>query len=124
MKLLLTQRALRDITQIKSYSIENWGERVSGEYLNAIEEALSQIKLHPEILRVEACFHPSLHFYRVRNHLLVCDFLKDSVVVLTVIHAVMDIPERLTELQPTFRREVEILRSQLHQANDDTEEEV
>jgi hypothetical protein len=37
----------------------------------------------------------------------------DSVFVLTVLHANMDIPERLAELEPTLRIEVELLHQQM-----------
>ncbi|MDC0308229.1 MAG: type II toxin-antitoxin system RelE/ParE family toxin [Planctomycetaceae bacterium] len=120
-KVLLTQRALHDLAEIEDYSIEKWNQRVADEYLDAIEEALNQIKAHPELLQVDPEFHQSLHIYRVRKHLLVCDFLKNSTVVLTVISAVMDIPERLMELQPTFHREVEILQEQLQRVSNQSE---
>jgi len=113
LKVLLTHRALRDVAHIEQYSIEKWGQRVADEYLNSIEEALNQIKGDPELLKIEPDFHQSLYFYRVKKHLLVCDYLQNNVVVLTVINTVMDIPERLTELQTTFALEVEILRERL-----------
>lgn len=113
LKVLLTHRALRDVAHIEQYSIEKWGQRVADEYLNSIEEALNQIKGDPELLKIEPDFHQSLYFYRFKKHLLVCDYLQNNVVVLTVINTVMDIPERLTELQTTFALEVEILRERL-----------
>jgi hypothetical protein len=68
---------------------------------------------HPDLLKQDLDLHPALRFYRVNKHLLVCDVHSKSIVVLTVIHASMDIPIRLAELQPTLAAEVELLRRKL-----------
>ncbi len=56
----LTDKALRDIASIREYSIQNFGTRVAGKYIAAIEAALARIKAHPALLRSEEGFHPSL----------------------------------------------------------------
>jgi hypothetical protein len=54
-----------------------------------------------------------LYSYRVKKHLLVCDIQTTAIFVLTVLNASMDIPERLLELEPTLKLEVEMLHQQL-----------
>jgi hypothetical protein len=56
---------------------------------------------------------PELQFHRVNKHWLVCDVAPRSIVVLTVIHASMDVPTRLAELVPQLAAEVALLRGQL-----------
>jgi toxin ParE1/3/4 len=112
-KLLLTHRALHDIQGIFDYSVEHWGKRAAEKYLDAIESGLDRVQSQPELLRPEPDFHRSLTFYRINQHLLVCDARPESIVVLTVVHASMDIPARLAELQPTLAAEVEILHRKL-----------
>ena len=112
-KLLITERALRDISDINSYSIKEWGKRVANKYLSDIELALSRIQADQNILRAEADLHPELRFYGVNKHLLVCDVQPKAVFLLTVIHASRDIPTRLAEMQPSLAAEVELLRKQL-----------
>jgi toxin ParE1/3/4 len=111
--LLLTQRALRDIQDIRKYSAERWGKTAAEKYLDELEAGLVRLKEHPHLLKAEADFHAALMFYRVNRHLLVCDTQPRSIVVLTVIHSSMDIPSRLAELQPTLAAEVEILHRRL-----------
>lgn len=112
-KLLLTERALHDIQGIFDYSAERWGKRTAEKYLDDIEAGLDRVKAQPALLRPEPDFHAALTFYRINKHLLVCDTTPESIVVLTVIHASMDIPVRLAELQPTLAAEVELLHRKL-----------
>ncbi len=108
-KLLVTQRALRDLQAIFNYSTERWGKRTAGKYLDDIEAALERLKAQPDLLKPEPDLHPALAFYRINKHLLVCDARPESIVLLTVAHVSMDIPARLAELQPTLAIEVELL---------------
>jgi toxin ParE1/3/4 len=112
-KLLLTQRALRDIAEIEQYSAKQWGKRVASKYLDDIEAGLSRIQENQELLHAQADLHPELRFYRVNKHLLVCDVQPKATFLLTVIHASRDIPSRLSEMQPSLAFEVELLRKQL-----------
>ena len=62
---------------------------------------------------MEPAFAPGLYFYRVRKHLLACDVRGDSIIVLTAIHASMEIPARLAELQPRLIAEAKLLHEKL-----------
>jgi hypothetical protein len=43
----------------------------------------------------------------------VCDYSEHAVIVLTVIHTAMDIPDRLAELEPQLLAEAEYLHNRL-----------
>ena len=109
----LTERALQDLISIEEHSITTWGKRVARRYLHNVETALQRISDNSKILREEPNFHESLYFYRVNKHLLVCDVQPETIFILTVLHANMDIPERLAKLEPTLKLEVEMLHQQL-----------
>jgi toxin ParE1/3/4 len=111
----LTERALRDIAGIEKFSVREFGRKVANRYLASLEAAISRITEDPSLLRSEPDCHPWLRFYRAEKHLMVCDY-QDSgrIIVLTVIHASMDIPSRLTELEPTLMAETELLHQRLH----------
>lgn len=119
--LRLTGRALRDIQTIFDYSVERWGKQIAEKYLDDLEAGLQRLKEHPDLLKPEPDFHSALMFYRVNKHLLVCDVRAQAIVVLTVVHASMDIPSRLGELQPSLAAEIEILHRKL-QAGQSKEE--
>ena len=111
--LLLTERAVRDIAEIERYSISEWGKKSAAKYISDIEAALSLLQETSALLRAEQDLHPELRFYRVNKHLLVCDVQKNTIFLLTVIHASRDIPGRLAEMQPSLTMEVELLHQKL-----------
>ena len=113
----LTDRALRDIASVEAYSIEQFGKRVASKYIDKLESGINYIAENPSLLREETPFHRSLRFYRVEKHLLVCETAIDTqVIILTVLHASMDVPSRLAELEPSLNVEVEMLAKKLRDA--------
>lgn len=109
----LTQRALNDLREIERYSVQEWGRKTADKYLEDLATVLDRIQQNPGILRLEPDFAPGLYFYRVRKHVLACDYRNQRVIVLAVIHTSMDLPARLLELEPRLVTEAEMLRSQL-----------
>jgi plasmid stabilization system protein ParE len=109
----LTDRSLQDIAAIEQYSVEQWGRKSASKYISDIDAALGRIQANPVLLKVEEGFHDRPRFYRVNRHLLVCDVGSHDIVVLTVVHASMDIPARLAELEPTLAAEIELLHRRL-----------
>ncbi|WP_436715622.1 type II toxin-antitoxin system RelE/ParE family toxin [Roseiconus lacunae] len=112
-RLALTHSALASISDVEQYSIENWGKKVAARYIDDLEAGLIRIQEQPDLLRQQSEFDSDLCFYRVNKRLLVCDLQKESIIVLAVIHAAQDIPERLAELEPTLAKEVELLHKKL-----------
>lgn len=115
-KLLLTERAVRDFTDIEAYSAEQWGKRTASRYLSDLEAGLERIRENPALLRSEEGFHASLRFYSVNKHVFVCDVVPGAIFVLTVLHGSMDIPSCLHELSPTLSMEAELLHQRLQRA--------
>ncbi len=110
-RILLTERALRDIRDIEVYSIERWNADTAQRYIDQIEAALGRIAEAPELLREEPDFAESLRFHRVEKHVLVCDVQGQTIYVLTVLHTSMDIPRRLAKLMPQLSLEASLLHN-------------
>jgi len=115
-KLVLTQRAIADLAGVLDYSSEQWGKATAEKYLDDLEAGLERIRQQPNLPQPLPDLHPALAFYRVNKHLFVCDLQPGSIVVLTVVHASMDIPNRLAELQPTLAAEAELFHNKLTQS--------
>ncbi|HVV01635.1 MAG TPA: type II toxin-antitoxin system RelE/ParE family toxin [Verrucomicrobiae bacterium] len=105
----LSRRALRDIAEIKRYSLERWAQRVAEDYLDSIEEALNRLRESPALLRTKPEFSRYLRFYRVHRHFLVCSTIEQNIYVLAVKHGGLDLPNRLAELQPRLLEEADLL---------------
>ena len=110
----MTQRSLRDIKGIEAYSLEQFDRRVTNQYFDKLEAGISRLAENPELLREEPPFHDSLRFYRIEKHVLVCETgVRGKLIILTLLHASMDIPSRLAELEPMLKMEVQMLAAQL-----------
>ncbi len=112
-EIALTERALADVAEIESYSVQHWGRKAADRYLDEISAALDRLKEQPDILRLEPDIATNLFFYRVRKHVLVCDLRGKTITVLTVVHTSMDLPARLLELEPRIVPECEFLQNKL-----------
>jgi toxin ParE1/3/4 len=109
----LTRRALFDIEDIDRYSIAKWGQRVADQYLADLFAGAERLGESPSLLRNLTETSLRLRFYRVREHVLVCDVIGDDIFVLTLRAAVMDLPNRIAELEPQLIDEAEWFARQI-----------
>jgi toxin ParE1/3/4 len=112
-KLHFTERALADLVAIETYSVKQHGKRVANRYLSDIEAHLRLIQESPGLLGELEGLPEPLQCYPAGKHVLVFDVEPTSLVLLTVIHGSMDIPNRLAELAPTLATEIELLHKKL-----------
>lgn len=109
----LTHRAMADLHDIRDYSIQTFGAKVADRYLDDIEAALVLLQEQPDILLSKPGISDFFQFYPVRNHQLVCTRLADTLIILTIKHCQMDLPERLLEIEPALQQEAELLYRRL-----------
>ncbi|HEX5054531.1 MAG TPA: type II toxin-antitoxin system RelE/ParE family toxin [Planctomycetota bacterium] len=113
----LTRRALLDIEAIDRYSTEKWGDRVAAKYLADLGSGAARLGASPILLKQRPETSIRLRFYRVREHMLVCDVIGDDIYVLALFAAVMDLPARIAELEPQLVHEAELLARQIQKRN-------
>lgn len=111
--LALSRRALLDLDDIERFSVETWGHDVAEQYMTTIEQALELLKEQSGLLRAKPDVSESFVFYRVRRHFLVCALGGQNVFVLAVFHGSMDLPDRISELEPSLQQEADILHRAL-----------
>lgn len=119
-RLRLTGHALDALASIFDYSTRQWGRRTAEKYLDELEAGLERLRQRPELIEHLPDLHPAFGFYRVNKHLFACDVRGDTVVVLTIVHASMDIPARLAELQPLLAAEIAMLHQSMHRSGPET----
>lgn len=108
----VSQRASDDLLKIERFSEEQWGEVVAQKYLDSIEDALLLVKESPQLLRSKPEISKHFKFYRVRQHFLIFALFQESIYLLAIKHASMNLPERICELESQLLTEAELL----HQA--------
>lgn len=111
--LIVSSRALLDLKRIKHYSVKQWGKHTALKYLSDLQRGLDEITAYPSLMRTPEDIPKNLKLYRVREHFLVCMFLKNNIYLLTVQHASMDLPNRLRDLMPNLISEVAFLHQKL-----------
>ncbi len=112
-KILLTSRALDDLQEIYTYSVDEWGEQVAMKYMKAFDEALVLLQNNEGLLKINSKISSRFRIYNVRKHSLICDRIDDAVLILTVKQVSMNLLERLGELEPLLEEEARILYGML-----------
>ncbi len=112
----LTDRAMFDLDEIVLYSVQKWGEQVADKYLVSLDSALARIAESPGLLQDRPDTSLRLRFYPAPEHVLVCDVIGEDIFVLAFRGAVMDLPNRIVELEPLLIQEAELLAQQIERA--------
>lgn len=112
-ELHLTDRALKDLKDIYQYSLEEWGDTSTNDYIKEIEIALGKIELDSKLLRSNHQISKRFKLYRVNKHFLICDIINDRIFLLAVRHVSMDLLNQLKELEPFLEQEVQHMYDRL-----------
>lgn len=115
-RLHLTRRALADLAEIKTYSIEQYGQSVADHYMHDLQESFKIICAYPDLLK-DKPFAKHTRFFTVRKHVLVFAVLGHDLYLLTVRHGGMDIETLIARLEPTLIHEAQILHGKLKNAH-------
>ena len=109
----LTRRALLDVDEIDAYSMEAWGVQVADQYLSDLQSAMERLGDLPDLLRRDEALSLRLRFYRVREHVLVCDIIESDIYVLAIRHTKMDLRRQVAQLEPQLVYEAELLHKRI-----------
>jgi len=91
----LRAAAVRDLTEILSYSIETHGEAAAESYLADLDRALDRLREFPELGAVRPELSPPLRCLPCREHRIFYRYDGESVSVVRVLHKAMDAEQRL-----------------------------
>jgi toxin ParE1/3/4 len=91
----LRAAAVRDLTEILSYSIETHGEAAAEAYLTDLDRALDRVREFPELGAARTDLNPLLRCLPCREHRIFYQFDGKSVSIVRVLHKAMDAEQRL-----------------------------
>ncbi len=111
-KVLIADRAVADLLEIESYTIDHWGKSQAEKYLDAFDRFFNLLESEPGILRPIPLVDTLLS-HTVESHVVVCTRWNEDVLVLTIVHASRDIATHLDRLLPTLKFEAESLKKRL-----------
>lgn len=110
--IILTRRALFDIDGIEVDSTDKWGKGVADTYMNDVDAALKLISEYPNFLK-RFGETDALLWYPVREHMLFCSMVADTIYVLTVKYGGMDLEEIMMDMEPLLLDEAKVMQSKL-----------
>ena len=93
----ITPAARARLKEIYSYSLGKWGKDVAGKYLMDIEAVIQQAALDHGGIRRNAAFSRRFTYSPARQHYVFFDVRENTLYVVTVFHAAMDIKARMEE---------------------------
>ncbi len=113
-RLFLTDSFYKELDNIYEYSVTEWGEQIADEYLEEVNNALQLIKENSEVLTIREEISPHFQTYLANKHWLICHVKDQFVIVLTILHTSRNVIDRLDELEPTLKNEIEVLGKRLN----------
>ena len=108
-RILLTDHFYDELEKLIEFSTNEWGVKLTQEYLEDIDDALELISLNPDVLTIRDSISPNFNTYLVNKHWLICHRFKETVIVLTIIHTSRNMIENLTEFEPILIQEIKTL---------------
>ena len=112
-EVFLTRRTIHDLIEIEQHSIKEWGDVQAKAYLKSIQESLSLIAQHPELLKKKQTISNQFKVYNVNKHWLICDITVNHIYVLAIKHISLNLLEQLKELSPSLDAEAKALSKRL-----------
>lgn len=94
-ELRFTPRSANNLQTIHAYCTKTWGTDQADNYIVRIHNILELIRLNPFIGRQRAEFGADIRSYPAEWHLIFYSVIGNIVIIRTILHARMDIPQQL-----------------------------
>ena len=97
--IILHREAERRLKQIRNYSMEEWGVSLTQKYLTGFKKQFENIATNKAVYRIyPALLAQSILYTRYKKHYIFFIEETDRVIILTILHEAMDIPEAINKL--------------------------
>jgi len=95
LKLSVTPKAESDLIGIWMYTCEEWGVEQADIYLDQLAAGMRQLIEHPSLGLDYAHVFPGYRRLQIEHHAAFYQVLESEVLVVRVLHADMDAPQRI-----------------------------
>ncbi|MEQ8707691.1 MAG: type II toxin-antitoxin system RelE/ParE family toxin [Rhodospirillales bacterium] len=92
----ISRKAQEDIREIGLYTQKTWGKKQRRNYLNGLEKCFRQITENPSLAPEHPEFEPVVRIHPFQKHLIVYISGPESLLIVRVLHASMDVTTRLS----------------------------
>ena len=87
--LIVLPKAEADLFEIETFSAHEFGPRVAGEYMDALESAFDRLSDHPESGPEYEGIRPRIRYLSVGKHRVFYDYDGNVITVVRVLHQAM-----------------------------------
>jgi len=94
-KYRLTPSAKSDLIEIWNYTVEAWGEKQAENYLQEIEDKLTQLAENPDLGRRRPEIAHRYYSFPARKHIIFYLMSDDYINIIGILHGRMDIDKNL-----------------------------
>ena len=97
-KYILTNRAVKDLSDIWNYTFDNWSERQAGKYYKILLEACREISERPNVGKKYNGVINGLLGYKTGHHIIFYNIEDNKdVLIIRILHEQMDLRNRMKE---------------------------
>ena len=97
MRIELSEAALRDIQNIRCYTLRQWGSLQEEKYLNSVWAEFQKISVNPENFRQRNDLFPECRIAPVGSHIILFRVQMGLVQIARVLHRAMDFNRHIPE---------------------------
>jgi toxin ParE1/3/4 len=96
--LSFSKRALRDLTGIDAYTLEEWGEAQADRYLGQLQECFESLVNNPQLGRQCGGVRPGLRRMEYGKHVIFYRIIEDGIRVSRILHqSMLATPEKFND---------------------------
>jgi len=96
LSLNLTQSAVHDLENIRDYSLSNWGQKRSDDYMDEFEKLFYLLLDNPCSGKSRADIKPGYRSLSIDKHVVFYRITEHTLEVLRILHGNMDTAQHLT----------------------------
>lgn len=101
---------MKNLEEIYSYSLKNWGENKADEYLGVLYSSFDRIADNINLGQSRKNRSMLFLIYPTGKHYIIYEPFKDGIIIITVLHQVRNIENIIHEFGSVFYNEIEELK--------------
>jgi toxin ParE1/3/4 len=96
-KYYLTNKAVKDLTEIWNYTVDQWSEKQADKYYQMLLGNCQEIAKNPNLGKSYDGIASGLLGFRANRHIIFYRMIRDRLEIVRILHGSMDLRRRITE---------------------------
>ena len=96
-EVIFREQAINDLNEIWLYTVETWSLEQADKYYRQIIEGINSLSKNPQLGKHADQIRNGYRSYKVNSHRIFYVFTDQELDIIRILHAQMDLPNRLLE---------------------------